>query len=86
MIFAVNIEDFRRKARYVAGGHTTVSPPKLTYVIVVSQESVRIALTLSALNDLEVKTSDIQNAYLTPPCWKKIWATLGPEFGPDLCR
>ena len=51
---------------------------------VVLQESVRIALTLAALNDLEVKTSDIQNAYLTAPCSEKIWTTLGSEFGPDL--
>ena len=39
---------------------------------------------LAALNDLEVKTSDIQNAYLTAPCPEKIWTTLGSEFGPDL--
>ena len=48
------------------------------------RESVRIALTLAALNDMEVKTSDIQNAYLTAPCSEKIWTTLGSEFGPDL--
>ena len=78
------MEDFRRKARYVAGGHATVAPPTLTYASVVSRESVRIALTLAALNDLEVKKSDIQNAYLTAPCSEKIWTTLGSEFGPDL--
>ena len=39
---------------------------------------------LAALNDLEVKTSDIYNAYLTAPCSEKIWTTLGSEFGPDL--
>ena len=53
------MEDFRQKYRYVAGGHATVTPLTLTYASVVSQESVRIALTLSTLNDLEVKTSDI---------------------------
>ena len=35
-------------------------PKRLTYVSEVSRELVRIALTLSALNDLEVKTSDIR--------------------------
>ena len=30
-----------------------------------------------------MKTSDIQNAYVTAPCEEKIWTTLGPEFGPD---
>jgi Reverse transcriptase (RNA-dependent DNA polymerase) len=50
---------------------------------VVSRESVRIALTLAALNDLQVKGSDVQNAYLTAPCEEKIWTKLGPEFGKD---
>ena len=49
----------------------------------VSRESVRIALTLAALNDLEVITADIENAYLTAPVAEKIWCKLGPEFGAD---
>ena len=84
MIFDINMEDFWRKAQYVSGGHATVAPPTLTYASVVLRESVRISLTLAALNDLEVKTSDIQNAYLNAPCSEKIWTTLGSEFGPDL--
>ena len=84
MIFDINMEDFWRKTRYVAGGHATVAHPTLTYVIVVLLESARIALMLAALNDMEVKTSDIQNAYLTAPCSEKIWTMLGSEFGPDL--
>jgi len=59
----------------------TDAPAVLTYASVVSRESIRIALTLSALNDLEVKGSDVQNAYLTAPCEEKIWT--GPEFGED---
>lgn len=55
----------------------------MTYASVVSRETVRIALTVAALNDLEVKASDIQNAYLTAPCKEKIWTTLGLEFGED---
>ena len=84
MIFDIKMEYFRRESRYVAGGHATVAPRKLTYASVVSQESVCIALTLAALNDLEVKTYDIQNAYLTDPCSDKIYTTLGSEFGPNL--
>jgi hypothetical protein len=61
----------------------TDNPSVLTYASVVSRESVRIALTIAALNDLEVKASDIQNAYLCSPCEELIWTTLGPEFGPD---
>ena len=83
MIFDVKMEDFRCKARYVAGGHTPEAPATLTYASVVSQETVWIALTLAALNDLDVKVSDIQNGYLTAPVAELIWTTLGPEWGPD---
>ena len=57
------------------------APKSLTYASVDSRESGRITLTLAALNDLEVKTSDIQNAYLTAPCSEKVHTTLGTEFG-----
>ena len=86
LIFDVKMEDFRRKARFVAGGHMTEAPKTLTYASVVSRESVRIALTLAALNDLEVKTADIENAYLTAPVSEKIWCKLGPEFGDEAGR
>jgi hypothetical protein len=44
---------------------------------------MRIALTLAAFNnDLKVKASDIQNAYLQAPCEEQIWTVLRPEFGP----
>jgi len=82
-IFSIKIEDFKRKARLVAQGNTTEAPNTLTYASVVSRESVRIALTLAALNDLDVKSADIENAYLTAPASEKIWTTCGPEFGPD---
>ena len=86
MIFDVKMEDFRRKARLVAGGHMTEAPPTMTYASVVSRETVRIALTLAALNDLEVKCGDVLNAYITAPVTEKIWTTLGPEFGQDAGR
>ena len=57
------------------------APKSLIFASVVSRESVRIALTLAALNDLEVKTSDIQNAYMTAPCSEKVHTTLGTKFG-----
>ena len=59
------------------------APAVITYASVVSRDTVRIALTIAALNDLQVKGSDVQNAYLTAPCEEKIWTTLGPEFGPE---
>jgi hypothetical protein len=41
MIFDIKMGDFRRKARFVAGGHTTDTPHKMTYASVVSRESTR---------------------------------------------
>ena len=84
MIFEVKIgENFRRKARLVAGGHTTEAPATLTYSSVVSRDSVQIALTVAALNELEVMACDIQNAYLTADCHEKIWTQAGPKFGSE---
>jgi hypothetical protein len=78
MIFDVNMEDSRRKARFVAGGHATDTPHGMTYASVVLQEFSRIALTLAALNDLDVNMADIENAFLTAPINNKIWTVLGP--------
>ena len=83
MIFDVKMEDFRRKARLVAGGHMTEVPAAATYSSVVSRDSVRIAFTMAALNDLDVCMGDIENAYLTAPVKEKIWCVLGKEFGSD---
>jgi Reverse transcriptase (RNA-dependent DNA polymerase) len=85
-IFDVKLDGFCQKARMVAGGHVTEVPAVMMYSSVVSRESVRIALTLAALNDLEVKASDIMNAYLMSPCEEKIWTVLGPEFGDNAGR
>jgi hypothetical protein len=83
LVFDLKIENFHRKARLIFGGHMTETPATLTYSSIVSCESVRITLTLAALNDLEVKTADIENAYLTAPVSEKVWTVLGPEFGSD---
>ena len=42
------MEDFRRKARLVAGGNMTTAPAAIAYASVVTRETVRIALTLAA--------------------------------------
>ena len=76
-------KNFRRKARLVAGGHKTSTPTSLTYSSVVSRDSVRIALTLAALNGLDILSCDIQNAYLTAKCREKIYCRAGPEFGSE---
>ena len=84
LIFDVKLgENFRRKARLVAGGHKTVTPPTLTYSSVVSRDSVRIALTVAALNDLDILVCDIEGAYLTAKCRERVYTKAGPEFGSE---
>ena len=84
MVFDVKLsENFRPKARYVAEGHTTKPPKAVTYSSVVSRDSVRIALLIAGLNQLDVLSGDIQYAYLTAPNKEKIYCIAGPEFGPD---
>ena len=74
IVFDIKLEEnFRRKARYCADGHKTKSSAALTYSTVVSRDSVRIILTIAAMNGLEVIGDDIQNAFLTAPCKEKIW-------------
>jgi hypothetical protein len=78
MIFDVKMEDFCRKGRFVAGGHTADIPHAMTYTSFVSRESVRVILNLAALNYLVIKMADIENAYLTAPITEKVWTVLGP--------
>ena len=80
LVFDVKM-DFTRKARYVFDGHKTSKPAHSTYAGVVSRESVRIALTQAALNDIPVWSADILNAYLQAPSSEKYWIVCGPEFG-----
>jgi hypothetical protein len=83
MIFDVKMEDFRRKARLVAGGHMTDPPAAATYASVVSRESVRLALTIAALNDLDILTADVKNAYLNAPISERVYTICGAEFGQE---
>jgi hypothetical protein len=55
----------------VAGGHMTGAPVMMTYASVVSRETNRIALTIAALNDLEVKVANILNASILPQLRRK---------------
>ena len=69
MIFDVKLgENFRRKARLVGGGHTKTAPDSITFSSFVPRDSVRIALTIPALNDLEILGCDIPNTYLPEVC------------------
>ena len=74
-------EDFRLKARLVAGGH--VLPPPLESVCagVVSLRSVRLVCFIAELNALDLCQGDISNACLESCCTELLAFIAGPEFG-----
>jgi hypothetical protein len=82
MVYDVKI-DLTRKARLVAGGHQTDVPKESVYSSVVSWDSVRIALMIASLNNLNVLAANVQNAYLNAPTKEKCYTIAGPEFDPD---
>jgi hypothetical protein len=71
MIFDVKC-DLTRKARYVAGGKWTQPTSSIAYSSVVTRESIRIAFLIAALNDLEILSADIGNAYLQAPAREQV--------------
>lgn len=84
IIFTVKM-DLTRKARLVADGYLNKHVPNHDcYSTVVSRDSVRIILTIAALNGLSVKSADIGNAYLNAPNKERVHVICGPElFGPE---
>jgi hypothetical protein len=85
IIFDVKF-DLTRKARLVAGGHRAkhLVPAHAKFSSVASRDSIRICLMLAALNDLDVLSADVGNAYLNAPCREKVHVKCGPElFGAE---
>jgi hypothetical protein len=82
MVFDIK-PDLTRKARFVAGGHWTDPPRQATYSTVVSRDSIRIMFLIAALNDIDILSADIGNAYLNAPTKERVHTTAGPEFGPN---
>jgi hypothetical protein len=81
LVFDVKLgENFRRKAWYCADGHKTGAPAPVTYSTVVSRNSVRILLTIAALNDLDVLGADVQNAFLTAPNKENVGWSQDPSL------
>lgn len=74
--------DGRRRARLVAGGHTTwIRKGDSAYSSVVNLRTLRMALLLGELNGLKIMTADIVSAYLMAYTNEKIFFIAGPEFG-----
>ena len=75
-------KDRRYKAHMVASGNMTGTNLDTYYSIVVSLHSVRTVVFLSELNNIDIRNSDIINAYLTALTTKKHFFKTGPEFAP----
>ena len=51
-----------------------------TFASVVSRDTVRIFFLLAALNDMELLSCDIQNAYLAAPYTEKVWTKFTDQL------
>ncbi len=64
----------------MAGGHCTDPPVSFTYSSVVAHASIRIALLAAALNDLDIQSVDIGNAYLHASTMERVHNVCRLEF------
>ena len=78
--------DFKLKARLLAGGHITKAYATIMNTSIVSRETVKIALMVVTLNDLEVKSGTILNAHVQTHVTVKVRTTFGPEFSKDTVK
>ena len=53
------------------------------YSSVFPRDNINTLFTLSALNNVEISSADIGNAYLNAKCQEKIWTVAGTEFGSE---
>ena len=56
--------DFTGKARWLKDLHKTPDLKQSIFLGVISRESVRIALTHAALNNIDIMAADTKNTYL----------------------
>ena len=85
-VFDVKMTTLARKARLVANGNEPDPPVDMTFSSVVSRESVRIFFLLAALNDVDILSADIQNAYLIDKTKEKLWTVADEAFGKQETR
>ena len=73
-------QDGRRKARLVANGNLTDPFDENYFSSVISLRSMRLVIFIACLNQLELCSGDIGNAYLTAYTREKVCFIGGPEF------
>ena len=71
--------DGRHKVRCIADGHLTDIPIDSVYSRVVSLRGLIIMLFLSELNKIDIRATDIGNAYLESKTSEKVYIIAGPE-------
>eukprot|EP00957_Ditylum_brightwellii_P090553 6895904-Ditylum_brightwellii.AAC.1 len=76
MIFDIK-HDLQRKAQFVVDGHIINSSDHNTYSSTVKDILVRLMILIALKNNLGMMSGDIDNAFCTAPCAKKIWSTAG---------
>ena len=74
---------FRRKERFVADDHKVSTPPSMSHGAVVSRDSARILLLVTASNDLDVLGCNVQNAFLPADDLEKHHLIAGDKFGDE---
>ncbi len=75
--------DLTRKARLVARGNMTEATEEQTFASVVSRDTIRLFFLLAALNDMDLLSCDVQNAYLAAPNKEKVWTKFTDQLGPE---
>ena len=83
MVFDIKIKYLHWKAYLVAGGHVIHTPDVITFSSMVIKDIVCISLIMAVLHDLELKATDVFNAYIIALNREKIWTVLSSEFGDD---
>ena len=71
---------FRKKYIFCVDGNKTDALSSLTYSTVLTQEYIKIIITIPVLNDLDIKGSNVNNEFLSAPNnWKFCFKT-GKQF------
>ena len=73
--------DFTQKIRCVKNKNLTPRTLDSNFAGVVSRDSVRIAFTYAAMNNIDGWAAGIQKAYIQAPSSEKYYIICGPEFG-----
>ena len=85
-MFDGKMEVFKRKASLLAGGHVTQMPGVITYSSMITRETVCIAFTMAALDDINVTAADVLNSYVMTLNRENIRSALGQEIGDNACK